>query len=169
MFIHRHIVLPLLLVGAFSGVHAADFDDFGRVLNVVPQTEQFNQPRQECRTEYVQVQRPSQQRSVGGSIIGGIAGGLLGNQVGGGNGRTAATAAGAIVGAITGDRMDNNQPQQQQMTEEPVRRCQTVDHWESRTNGFNVTYEYHGRNFNSIMPYDPGQRVNLRVAVTPRP
>lgn len=173
MFIHRKIIASLLAIGTFSSVHAADFDDFGRVLSVAPQVEQFNQPRQECRTEYVQVQRQQQpqQRSMGGSIIGGIAGGLLGNQVGGGNGRTAATAVGAIAGAITGDRLDNNQQQQQppQMGEEAVRRCQTVDHWESRTNGYNVTYEYHGRNFTSVLPYDPGQRVKLHVAVTPRP
>jgi uncharacterized protein YcfJ len=153
---------------AATGVQAADYDDFGRVLSVAPQVEQFNQPRQECRTEYVQVQR-QQPRSVGGSIIGGIAGGLLGNQVGGGNGRTAATAAGAIAGAITGDRLDNNGQQMQQPSQEAVQQCRTVDHWESRTNGYNVTYEYHGRNFTSVLPYDPGQRVRLHVAVTPRP
>ncbi len=155
------------LCGAASA-QAADYDDFGRVLSVAPQVEQFNQPRQECRTEYVQVQR-QQSRSVGGSIIGGIAGGLLGNQVGGGNGRTAATAAGAIAGAITGDRLDNNGQQFQGPSQEAVQQCRMVDHWESRTNGYNVTYEYHGRNFTSVLPYDPGQRVRLHVAVTPRP
>lgn len=168
----RHTAIAIFFVlGSFSVAHAADFDDSGRVLSVAPQVEQFNQPRQECHTEYVQVQRaPQQQRSVGGSIIGGIAGGLLGNQVGGGNGRTAATAAGAIAGAIAGDRIDNNGQQFQQAPgEEAVQRCRTVDHWENRTNGYNVTYEYHGRTFNSVLPYDPGQRVRLHVAVTPRP
>lgn len=169
----RNAVAILLGACAIGSVQASDFDDFGRVVSVAPQVEQFNQPRQECRTEYVQVQRQPQQqpRSVGGSIIGGIAGGLLGNQVGGGNGRTAATAAGAIAGAITGDRIDNNNGYvvQAPPTEEAVRQCRMVDHWESRTNGYNVTYEYHGRNFTSVMPYDPGQRVRLHVAVTPRP
>ena len=174
MILTRTALATLVSLCAIAQAGAADFDDFGRVVSVAPQVEQFSQPRQECHTEYVQVQRqqPQQQRSVGGSIIGGIAGGLLGNQVGGGNGRTAATAAGAIAGAIAGDRVDNNgYPQQYQQgpTTEPVQQCRMVDHWESRTNGYNVTYEYHGRNFTSIMPYDPGQRVRLRVAVTPRP
>ena len=170
MSMSRNAVAILFGVCAAAAAHASDFDDFGRVLSVAPQVEQFNQPRQECRTEYVQVQRQPQQRSVGGSIIGGIAGGLLGNQVGGGNGRTAATAAGAIAGAITGDRIDNNgYVVQAPPSEEAVRQCRMVDHWESRTNGYNVTYEYHGRNFTSVMPYDPGQRVRLHVAVTPRP
>lgn len=167
MSLRRFLSIFLISAGAMSGASAADFDDFGRVLSVAPLVEQINQPRQECRTEYVPVQR-QQPRSVGGSIIGGIAGGLLGNQVGGGNGRTAATAAGAIAGAITGDRIDNNQ-QGFQAGQEPVRQCRTVDHWETRNNGFNVTYEYHGRNFTSTLPYDPGQRVPLHVAVTPRP
>ena len=169
----QHAVLATLITAtgilcAATSAHSADFDDFGRVLSVAPQVEQFNQPRQECRTEYVQVQR-NQPRSVGGSIIGGIAGGLLGNQVGGGNGRTAATAAGAIAGAITGDRIDNNGQQMQGPSQEAVQQCRMVDHWESRTSGYNVSYEYHGRNFTSVLPYDPGQRVRLHVAVTPRP
>lgn len=175
MTLQRTAMASILAMCAFSAANAADFDDFGRVVSVAPQVEQINQPRQECRTEYVQVQpqpQPQQQRSIGGSLIGGIAGGLLGNQVGGGNGRTAATAAGAIAGAIAGDRIDNNGGQQQYQQaprEEAIRQCRTVDHWESRTNGYNVTYEYHGRNFTSVLPYDPGQRVRLHVAVTPRP
>lgn len=164
----RNAMTLLLLSTGTIGVQAADFDDYGRVLSVSPQIEQFNQPRQECRDEYVQTQRP-QQRSVGGGIIGGIAGGLLGNQVGGGNGRTAATAVGAIAGALTGDRLDNDRGGPPPSQTEVVRQCRNVDHWESRTNGYNVTYEYHGRNFTSQLPYDPGQRVKLHVAVTPRP
>jgi uncharacterized protein YcfJ len=175
MTLQRTAMASILAMWAFSAAKAADFDDFGRVVSVAPQVEQINQPRQECRTEYVQMQpqpQPQQQRSIGGSLIGGIAGGLLGNQVGGGNGRTAATAAGAIAGAIAGDRIDNNGAQQQYQQaprEEAVRQCRMVDHWESRTNGYNVTYEYHGRNFTSVLPYDPGQRVRLHVALTPRP
>ncbi|NDP59526.1 MAG: glycine zipper 2TM domain-containing protein [Oxalobacteraceae bacterium] len=156
--------VALLLAGAFSGVvQAADFEDTARVVRVVPQVEQFNQPQQECRNEYVQAQR--QDRSYGGSIIGGLAGGLLGNQVGGGSGRTAATAAGAIAGAIVGDRVENNN---QQPSEQVVRQCRTVDNWQSRTNGYAVTYEYNGRTYTSVMPYDPGERLRLRVSLTPR-
>ncbi|MBC7414494.1 MAG: glycine zipper 2TM domain-containing protein [Herminiimonas sp.] len=173
MSIQRNTVMALVAFSAFSAAYAGDFDDFGRVVSVSPQIEQFNQPRQECRNEYVQVQRQpqQQQRGIGGSIIGGLAGGLLGNQVGGGSGRSVATAAGAIAGAIAGDRVENNQQMQgaQQFEEQQVRQCRMVDHWESRTNGYAVTYEYNGRNFTSVLPYDPGQRVKVHVAVTPRP
>ncbi|MFZ6846116.1 glycine zipper 2TM domain-containing protein [Undibacterium sp. RuTC16W] len=165
----------LLGLAGMSAASAADFEDFARVISVTPQVEQVNMPRQECRTEYENVQRqqPQRERSAGGSIIGGIAGGLLGSQVGGGNGRIAAAAAGALTGAIVGDRVDNgnNDSNRGQSTYEsqPVRRCANVDRWETRNNGYAVTYEYHNRTYTSIMPYDPGSRLKLHVSLTPRP
>jgi uncharacterized protein YcfJ len=159
---HKTLAM-LFFVGAVPAVQAADFDDYARVVSVQPQIEKINQPRQECRTEYVPVERQS--RGYGGSIIGGVAGGLLGNQVGGGNGRTAATALGAITGAIVGDRMENDRTE---VAERPVRQCHMVDQWESRTSGYAVTYEYHGHTYTSVMPYDPGNRIKLRVSLNPR-
>jgi uncharacterized protein YcfJ len=151
---------------AASSAYAADFDDFARVVSVAPQVEQANQPRQQCWTEQVQVQqRP--QRSAGGAILGGLAGGLLGSQVGGGNGRIAAAAVGAMTGAVVGDRLDNDG--NPVVAEQPVQRCRTVDHWESRNNGYAVTYEYRGHTYTSIMPYEPGERMKVHVSVVPRP
>lgn len=160
-------LVSLVCFGALSMTgHAADFDDFARVISVTPQVEQVNHPQQECRTEYVPVHR-QQQRGVGGSILGGLAGGIIGNQVGGGNGRTVATAAGAIAGAIVGDRMENSDGTV--VTEQqPVRQCRTIDNWQSRTNGYAVTYEYHGRTYSTVMPYDPGERMRVHVSVVPR-
>jgi uncharacterized protein YcfJ len=158
--------VAVLLVG-FSGLSAAtaaDFEDYARVVSVAPQVEQVNYPQQECHTEYVSVQRHG--RGIGGSIIGGVAGGILGNQVGGGNGRTVATAAGAIAGAIVGDRVENNQPNA--VEQQPVQQCRTVDNWQTRTRGYTVTYEYHGHRQTSVMPYDPGERLRVQVAVMPR-
>ena len=156
---------------------AADFDDYARVINVTPQLEQVNVPRQECRTEYETSQRQpqrEQERSAGGAIIGGLAGSLLGSQVGGGNGKIAAAAVGAITGAIIGDRADNgnnsynNNPQGDYESRQ-VRQCRNIDNWETRTTGYAVTYEYGNRTYTSVMPYDPGSRIKLRVSLTPRP
>lgn len=172
MNLQAKLMLSALGLCALPLAQAAEFEDFARVVRVSPRVEQVRQPRQECRTDYVQapVQTQPQQRSAGGSIIGGIAGALVGNQVGGGTGRVAATAAGAIAGAVVGDRIDNNgrtvqQPQQYQ--EQAVKQCRTVDAWESRTVGYDVTYDYRGRNYTSVMSRDPGQRVRLRVSVEP--
>ncbi len=168
------------LMAASSSVFAADYDDFAKVTKVTPQLEQINRPRQDCRTEYVQVNRqvprreqaPQTERSASGAIIGGIAGAIIGNQVGSGNGRTAATAAGAVIGAISGDRIDNGTAHAQVVTEtvsseQPVQRCRTVDQWESRTTGYSVNYEYKGRSYTAVLPYDPGTRLKVNVSVTP--
>ena len=168
MNIQAKLLISVLGLAALPVAQAAEFEDFGRVVRVQPRIEQIRQPHQECRTDYIQTpaQQYSQQRSAGGSIIGGIAGALLGNQVGGGSGRVAATAAGAMVG----DRVDNdgrNVNQPQQLQEQAVRQCRTVESVESRTTGYDVTYDYRGRNYTSLMARDPGQRVRLRVSVEP--
>jgi uncharacterized protein YcfJ len=111
-------------------------------------------------------------RPRGGAIIGGIAGALIGRQVGNGDGRAAATAAGAIIGAISGDRLENGNNTayagtETVTTEQEVKRCRMVDHWESRTNGYNVTYEYKGRQYTSLLSYDPGTRLRVNVSVSP--
>jgi uncharacterized protein YcfJ len=163
-----------------TSAHAADFEDFARVINATPQVERINVPRQDCRTEYETSQRyPApervQERSTGGAILGGLAGGLLGSQVGGGNGKIAAAAVGAVTGALVGDRMDNNGNNnnnynaQPRYESRPVRECRNIDSWETRTTGYAVTYEYNNRTYTSVMPYDPGARLRLHVTLTPRP
>jgi uncharacterized protein YcfJ len=42
-----------------------------------------------------------------------------------------------------------------------------VDSWESRTTGYEVVYDYRGRNYTSYMNYDPGENIRLRVSVEP--
>jgi len=167
MKIQAKLMLSALCLGAaIPAAHAVEFEDFARVVRVTPQMERINRPQQECRTEYVQVQQQPQ-RGVGGSIVGGIAGALLGSQVGSGSGKTAATAAGAIAGAVVGDRVENQNGQPGGVTEQAVKQCRMVDRWEQRPNGYEVVYDYRGRNYTSIMSYDPGERLRLRVSVEP--
>lgn len=161
------LAISLVCVSMAGTAAAGDFEDYARVVSVTPQYEQVNYPQQDCYTEYVPVQRQQQQRGVGGSILGGVAGGIIGNQVGGGSGRTVATAAGAIAGAIVGDRLENNNAGTV-VEQQPVRQCRTIDNWQTRTNGYAVTYEYRGHTYTSVMPYDPGERLRVRVSVSPR-
>ncbi|CAN7237256.1 glycine zipper 2TM domain-containing protein [Massilia sp. LjRoot122] len=160
------LIIAAMGIAALPLAQAQDFEDFGRVVRVQPRVEQIRMPRQECRTEYVQVP-VEQQRGAGGGIVGGIVGGLLGNQVGSGSGRVAATAAGAIAGAMVGDRAENNNRQQGGVQEQAVRQCRTVDAYESRTAGYDVTYEFRGQTYTTLMNRDPGNRVRLRVSVQP--
>lgn len=170
MKLHPTLLLAALACCALpqAQAQAAEFEEYGRVVRVQPRVEKIRQPREECRTEYVQVPQ-QQQRSPGGAIVGGLIGGVLGNQVGGGSGRAAATAAGVIAGAVVGDRVDNNGRQYAQpaVQEQAVRQCRVVDTWESRTTGYDVTYDYRGRSYTSVMDRDPGDRIRLRVSVEP--
>lgn len=140
------------------------FEDYARVIKVTPQYEEVNRPREVCETEYVPG-REHRRGSLAGPIIGGIAGGILGAQVGNGNGRVAASAAGAAIGVIVGDRMSKRD--RETYTEHEVRHCETIDQWETRLSGYHVVYRYHGQTRTALLPYDPGRRLRLRVAIEP--
>lgn len=53
------------------------------------------------------------------------------------------------------------------VTFQEVERCQTIDHYSTHTNGYAVTYEFHGRSYTTEMSYDPGERVRINVDVQP--
>ena len=42
-----------------------------------------------------------------------------------------------------------------------------VDHWETHVVGYEVAYRYRGRTQSAILPYDPGAKLLLRVAIEP--
>jgi uncharacterized protein YcfJ len=110
------------------------------------------------------------QPSPGPTLLGGIIGAAVGNQIGRGDGRRAATAAGAVIGAAIG----NNQAQRRvsgysETRAHDVERCSTryEERYEERIDGYNVTYVYNGRQATTRLPYDPGDRIRVRVDVRP--
>ena len=151
----------LLALGAAAlalvaeGLHA---QETARVLSSVPVIQQVAVPRQVCTTQQVMVEQP---KSGAGAALGAIAGGAVGNQIGRGDGRALATIAGVVGGAMLGNHIEG-QPQgrlQDQTT------CSTQTVYETRTVGYDVTYEYAGRQYRVQSPQDPGP--TLRVQVTP--
>jgi uncharacterized protein YcfJ len=152
-----------------QATHASHvFEDYARVTQATPQYEQVNLPHKECFSEYVP-EPAGRHRSLAGPLIGGIAGGVLGAQVGKGSGRVAASAVGAAIGAIVGDRMSDRRRDvySDEYYEREVRRCRMVDHWETRVVGYKVVYRYRGRTQTAMLPYDPGPKLLLRVAIEP--
>lgn len=160
------MISALVAVGISLPAMAGDeYYDQARVLSVTPQTERVNYPTQSCQTEYMQESYISHQSSPLGAIIGGVAGGLLGSQVGRGNGRVAGAAVGAGIGAVVGDRMGNSQPATSYTTR-PVRRCVTVDNWQTVNRGYLVDYQYNGRNYTTVLDHNPGATIPVRVNVS---
>lgn len=165
MFTRTLIIASLLLTssGAALADNSPSFIDRARVVSSTPIYQQINEPQRQCWNETVNDNYQPQQRSYGGAILGGLVGGLLGNTVGHGNGRTAAAAVGAVTGALVGNNISNSGnggdygPRQ-------VQRCREVDNYHQVVSGYSVDYQYHGQDYNTTLPYDPGKYVSLDVS-----
>jgi len=132
----------------------------GRVLSATPVTEQVAIPQEVCNNETVYTE--ARATSGAGAVIGAIAGGAVGNSIGKGSGRTAATAVGIIGGALLGNTIESGQPGYQN-----VRRCTTHTYYENRLLGYDVLYEYGGRQYSTRTLEDPGHWIPLTVSVQP--
>jgi uncharacterized protein YcfJ len=147
--------------------------DYAPVTRVDPIVRQVRveTPRRECwdETRVVESRPHISEPAVGGrTLLGGIIGGVIGHQIGSGRGRDAATIAGAVIGSGVG--YDSARRRAGTSSEERVvERCATrYEHeYEERIDGYRVTYEYNGREFTTRMPYDPGEKIRVRVAVAP--
>jgi uncharacterized protein YcfJ len=135
----------------------ANAQELGRVLSATPVIQQVAVPRQVCTNQPVAVQQPN---SGAGAVVGGLTGGVIGNQIGGGSGRAAATVLGVVGGALLGNRVESNTNQPQYQT---MQQCSTQTSYENRTMGYNVRYEYAGKEYQVQMPYDPGPTIKLQV------
>lgn len=145
---------------------------YADVLRVDPvyRTSIVREPREECREEAVTYRERSGGDPTGGTVIGAIIGGALGNRVGKGDGRKAATVAGAVIGGAIGHNVDRNNGSQPGREYQGTREnCRVVDVESERREiaGYDVEYRYRGEMFMSRLSYDPGQRLRIRVAISP--
>ncbi|HKE93473.1 MAG TPA: glycine zipper 2TM domain-containing protein, partial [Povalibacter sp.] len=156
--------------------HNAAYQDsfeYASVVRAEPITRQIrvSTPRRECwdETRTVASNPHISDPAVGGRVLlGSVIGGVIGHQFGSGSGRDAATVAGAAIGAGVGYDSARRAYGTQQ-TDEVVQRCEVryEDQYEERIDGYRVTYEYNGREYTTRMPYDPGSKIRVRVAVAP--
>ncbi|MEX2125119.1 MAG: glycine zipper 2TM domain-containing protein [Woeseia sp.] len=175
----------LTLVLAAKPVRADDDDDYGRrgvvydyakVLSVQPNVRYVTvtTPVRECWEEnrsYTVDHRPP--GSAASTLVGAIVGGVIGHQFGSGRGNDAATVAGTLFGAaIANDAARRSAPYYESTRyTRPVQRCETrySSHEEQRVDSYRVIYSYHGRKYATDTPYDPGDRIRIRVDVRPVP
>lgn len=162
----RKVLLPIV-TGAIALVTmgaAQAQDERGRVISSTPVIQQVAVPREVCQN--VSVREPAR-GSGAGALIGGIAGGAMGNAVGNGNGRAAATMIGVLGGAILGNRIEGRG----QDNVRTVQECTTQNSYENQTVGYNVVYEYAGRQYSMQTDREPGRYVPVSVqpAVDVRP
>lgn len=138
--------------------------DYARVIDVDPIIRRVavNSPQRDCWVEDRQVY--GEPRSHTPAVLGAIIGGVVGHQFGSGHSRNAATVAGAVLGASVGHDVSARDAGVETRS---VERCEVNSRqdWQERIEGYRVTYLYRGREYRTEMPYDPGNRVQVRVGV----
>ena len=147
--------------------------EYARVVDVDPVVRQVRveTPRRECWDDvrYIESRPQISDGQVGGrTLLGAAIGGVIGHQFGSGRGQDAATVAGALIGAGVGyDSAAKRYPHGGH--EEVVQRCDVryEREYEDRIEAYRVKYEYNGRHYTTQLPYDPGDRIRVRVAVAP--
>jgi len=168
------VATTLMPPAAFAG-HKANHD-YARVVSVEPITKniRINTPRQECWQEQVSHYQPAKQRSATPTIVGAIVGGLIGNELGNNNdARNGGILVGSVLGGSIGRDIGRDigrksaGPGHQYYTTE--QRCETYQnyHQEERITGYHVSYKYHGNIYHTRMQSHPGDRIKVRVTVTP--
>jgi uncharacterized protein YcfJ len=176
------VTAVMLLAGAATAQADHDYEqrgnsraqyDYARVLSAQPIVKYVTvtTPVRECWEETRYHTNRYYPRNGPGTLLGAIIGGVIGHQVGSGRGNDAATIAGALIGAAVGNdaarqgdaRYGNDRHSRQ------VERCETRyrEHREERIDGYRVTYRYNGQKYRTEMPYDPGERIRVRVDVRP--
>lgn len=148
--------------------------EYARVVNVEPivRRVRVETPQRECWQEDRYEEPASAQRGVAGPmILGGLIGGAVGKHVSRDHRRTG-MLAGAIIGSAIGHDIGERRRAAQSYHEPrvyTVERCgvRYVDNYEERIEGYDVEYVYEGRHYHTRLPYDPGERIRIRVDVTP--
>lgn len=144
---------------------------YADVLRVDPvyETVRYREPREECHEQQVERIERGGGDPTGGTIVGAIIGGVIGSNVGSGNGRRAATAAGAVIGGAIGRDIDKNNGGPDRRYVGTEQRCRVVDveREERRIAGYDVEYQFKGDVYMSRLAYDPGNKLRVRVAVSP--
>jgi uncharacterized protein YcfJ len=160
-------IASLLALGSTAALLSApaQAQEVGRVISSTAMISQVSVPRQVCAQEVVQVQTQEPTSKTGaGALIGGIAGGAIGNAFGNGQGRAAATILGIFGGLIVGDKIEAGNTPQTNTTQQTVNRCSTQNFVENRTTGYQVVYEYAGKQYSVQLPQDPGPTIQLQVS-----
>jgi uncharacterized protein YcfJ len=155
--------------------------DYANVLKVRPITKtiEVSNPVERCwdkqvRNEsYPRRAKHSHKNEIFGALIGAAVGNQVGKRSSGRNGRDIATAAGAVIGGVIGGDISKHKRQHRNqnshVTYSTVKHCETEQRvsYEEKIVAYKVRYKYRGQVYNTRMNQHPGDRIKVRVSVTP--
>ena len=141
-------------------------NEYARVVAARPVYQQITTqvPVQSCQVQTV-AYRDS--RSYTGTIVGGLIGAAVGNELGHNKrNKQVGAIAGGLLGASIGRDVSNRNGRTQYRDEQV---CETGYRNEvtQQLIGYDVTYDYHGRQYQTRTHNDPGQRILVDVDVRP--
>lgn len=168
-------IFSLVATSALAGHERQE--TYAKVTHVSPVYENIEHrtPRQSCWVEQVREEERVNEgrRSAAPALIGGIIGGVIGNEVGrGGDNKKIGAVVGSVLGmSIASDiqRHSNRHHGGTRVSYRDVERCNTVYDTEQERvlQGYDVSYRFLGREYQTFTREHPGDR--LRVAVDVRP
>ena len=153
----KQLVISSTLLGLAAWAPGlATAQEVGQVLSRSAVMQPVAVPRQTCTASPAVVHSSSG----AGALMGAIAGGAMGNSVGDGSGRALATMIGIVGGAMVGDRIDGSG----QASPQNHTTCTTQTVYENRLVGYDVVYEYAGKQYRVQLPQDPGHTISLNIS-----
>lgn len=168
----KTIALTSIMFGLSVSTALADtYYDYARVLKVKPVYHYVtvSQPVQQCypverRTKVRKHHRHSAHRGdrSGSTVVGAVIGGALGNVLGKATGtnRNVSTIAGALIGGSIGRDSHRNRYDHCEVVYQKTEKVREVK-------GYNVKYRYEGESYRTFMRKHPGNKIKVRVRVSP--
>ncbi|MCB1568559.1 MAG: glycine zipper 2TM domain-containing protein [Xanthomonadales bacterium] len=163
----------------YGGSYGEPMYDWAEVVRVDPIVRAVDQPvyQNQCWDEPVTYREPPRYVRHRGprapAVLGGIIGGVIGNQFGHGSGRDAATMAGAMLGysAVRDSQYYGGHYQGGREFTRYERRCEPRTDYrrDEQVTGYEVTYRYQGRLYQTVTDYPPGPNLRVRVDINPVP
>jgi uncharacterized protein YcfJ len=144
--------------------------EYARVVDTHPvyQRTTHQVPEQSCHYETV-AYRDSRNSSYTGTIVGGLLGAAVGHELGNSKrNKDVGAVAGGLLGATIGrDLSRDKNPGRTQYRDEQV--CQTSyrTEYSNQLIGYDVTYRYQGRLYQTRTHQHPGARIPVDVHVRP--
>lgn len=177
------IGLTAVLFGFSVNSALADtYYDYARVLKVQPVYHYVtvSHPVQQCYPVERHTKVRNQHRHAthrgdrnGSTIVGAVIGGAIGNVIGKatGSNRGVSTIAGAVIGGSIGHESQHNGYDRSYQTRVRIEeRCEVVYQKTKKVRevkGYDVKYRYEGEAYNAFMRKHPGDKIKVRVRVSP--
>lgn len=144
---------------------------YARVIDARPiyQSASYQVPEQVCHYETVSYRDNDGPRSYTGTIVGGLVGAAVGHELGNSKrNKDVGAVAGGLLGATIGRDVSNrNNRTTTRYRDEQVCQTRYRSEYSQHITGYNVTYRYKGRVYQTQTRHHPGDRIPVDVQVRP--